>query len=120
MATILVVDDYPVIQRILSLTLQINNHDVLTAGNGLEALDILSHSHVDLIITDVSMPEMDGLALLSHLRSTEPYQQLPVIVLTAIGQDEVREVAAQKGASGFLTKPTSSQELIEIVRNYLN
>ena len=120
MATILVVDDYPVIQRILSLTLQINNHDVLTAGNGLEALDILRNAPVDLIITDVSMPEMDGLALLSQLRGSQAYQKLPIIVLTAIGQEEVREVATQKGASGFLTKPTSSQELIEIVSKYLN
>ena len=120
MSTILVVDDYPVIQRILSLTLQINNHDVLTAGNGLEALEILNESAVDLVITDVSMPEMDGLALLSHLRATERFTDLPVIVLTAIGQGEVREVAKEKGASGFLTKPTSSQELIEAVSKHLN
>ncbi len=119
MATILVVDDYPVIQRILSLTLQISDHTVLTAGNGVEALDLLAQYPVDLVITDVSMPEMDGLSLLNHLREDERYGQLPIIVLTAIGQEEVRQVAAMKGASGFLTKPTSSRELIEVVSRYL-
>ena len=119
MASILVVDDYPVIQRILSLTLQINDHTVHTAGNGMEALEVLYENDIDLIITDVSMPEMDGLALLGRLRAEKQFENIPVIVLTAIGQEELRELAAQKGASGFLTKPTSSQELVHAVSHFL-
>lgn len=119
MASILVVDDYPVIQRILRLTLQINDHAVHTASNGVEALEILAEKEIDLIITDVSMPEMDGLALLTRLRTQQKYESLPIIVLTAIGQEDLRQVAVQKGASGFLTKPTSSQELVAAVTHFL-
>ena len=68
MANILVVDDYSVIQRILSLTLQMHDHAVLTAGNGREALEYLAAEPIDLVITDVSMPEMDGLSMLTHIR----------------------------------------------------
>jgi two-component system, chemotaxis family, chemotaxis protein CheY len=117
MATILVVDDSPVMQRLLKLMLQRSDHRVVTVDNGLEAVSLLAKAAVDLVITDVNMPEMDGLTLLQHLRADERYRDLPVIVLTASGQDRIRWVAAQGGANGFLTRPTSSWELKEIV-NY--
>ena len=119
MALILVVDDYPGLQRILSLTLQMHDYLVVTAGNGREALSLLRTEAIDLVITDVSIPEMDGLSLLGEIRADKALSDLPVIVLTAIGQEEVREAAAQKGASGFLTKPPSSQELVEVVSRFL-
>jgi CheY-like chemotaxis protein len=118
MASILVVDDNPVIQLMLSLMLKRNDQTVQTAASGREALDCLERSLVDLVILDVNMPDMDGLTLLKQLRDDERYKNLPVIMLTASGREQVRLVATQKGANGFLTKPTSSRELIDMVARF--
>lgn len=119
MAKILIVEDYPVTQRVLSLTLRNSGHDVVLANHGAEALQQLDTDKVDLALVDIAMPEMDGLTLLRLLRSDERYTQMPVIMLTASGQDEDRAVALSIGADGFLTKPTSSRELIETINRFI-
>ncbi len=119
MGTILIVEDYPVMQRVLSLTLRNNGYEVLIAGNGLEAIALLEQSPVDLALVDIAMPEMDGLALLRHLREDPRFQSLPIIMLTASGQDDDRALALSIGANGFLSKPASSQQLIETVGAYV-
>ncbi len=118
MATILIVEDYPVTQRVLSLTLKNNGHNAVIAGNGLEALERLAETAVDMALVDIAMPEMDGIELLHHLRSDARYQALPVVMLTASGQDEDRSIALAAGANGFLTKPASSRELIDTVTQF--
>jgi CheY-like chemotaxis protein len=118
MANILVVDDNPVIQLMLSLMLKRNDQTVFTAASGREALELLERTNVDLAILDVNMPDMDGLTLLKQLRDDERYQSLPVVMLTASGREQVRLVAKQKGANGFLTKPTSSRELLDMVARF--
>ncbi len=119
MPTIMVVEDYPVTQRVLGTTLRNEGFAVIIAANGLEALERLETTQVDLALVDIAMPEMDGLTLLQHLRSDARYQQLPVVMLTASGQDEDRAQALSLGASGFLTKPASSQELLGTVRQFV-
>ena len=118
MASILVVDDNPVIQLMLSLMLKRNDQTVHTAASGEEALELLARTGIDLVILDVNMPDIDGLTLLKQLRDDERYQNLPIIMLTASGREQVRLVAAQKGANGFLTKPTSSRELLDMVARF--
>jgi CheY-like chemotaxis protein len=119
MAKILVVDDSPTIQRLLSLILQRNDHTTVTMDNGRDALMFLADSDVDLVVTDVNMPEMSGLTLLKQLRANERTRDLPVIIRTASIQEYVRQVASQNGASGFLAQPTSSWELKELVNRCL-
>ncbi len=119
MATILVVEDYPVTQRVLAQQLRKAGHAVTTASNGLEALDLLAEEWPDLLIVDIAMPEMDGISLLKHLSEREGYADLPVIVLTASGQDHDRQVVRQLGAGAFLNKPASSRELINTVNQLL-
>lgn len=119
LATILIVEDYPVTQRVLSLTLRNNGYDAVVAGNGIEALDRLEETAVDLVLTDIAMPEMDGITLLRYLRGDERYSNIPVIMLTASGQDDDRKVALSLGANGFLTKPASSHELIDAVSAFI-
>jgi CheY-like chemotaxis protein len=120
MARILVVDDSPTIQRLLTLILQRNDHTTVTMDNGPDALTFLANNgDVDLVLTDVNMPEMSGLTLLKQLRSNERTRNLPVIVRTASIQEYVRQVASQNGASDFLTQPTSSWELREAVNRCL-
>ena len=119
MATILVVDDYSTSQRLLGFVLRQNDHIVVTAINGLGALEQLAEKSIDLVITDLSMPEMDGMTLLQELRANPRFQNLPVIILTgsAYAQDNTRAKAA--GATLFLTKPVESEELIAMVNRLL-
>ncbi len=119
MATILVVDDYSTSQRLLGFILRQNNHTVVTAINGLGALEQLAEKLIDLVITDLSMPEMDGMTLLQELRANPQFQNLPVIILTgsAYAHDNTRAKAA--GATSFLTKPVESEELIAMVTRLL-
>jgi len=118
-AKILIVEDYPVTQRVLSLTLKNSGYDVQIASHGVEALQQLNIAPVDLALVDIAMPEMDGLELLRHLRNDKRYTTLPIIMLTASGQDEDRATALVIGADGFLTKPTSSRELLETIQRFV-
>jgi CheY-like chemotaxis protein len=120
MSTIMVVDDHSITQRLLSHTLEKNGFDVVTAGDGREALVRLAETSVDLAIVDLAMPEMDGLTLLRVLRGDDRYQMLPVVMLTASGLDEDSAAALSEGANGFLTKPASSWELVETVNRLLS
>ncbi len=119
MATILVVDDNSVNLRMMGYTLQKGGHTVITAVNGVQALERLAENPPDLVLTDLTMPEMDGLTLLKHIRSDQRFGHLPVIMLTASGQDEDRQTARAEGANEFLTKPTSSRELLDTVNRLL-
>lgn len=119
MTTVLVVDDSPVSQRLLGYTLQRNGYTVLTASDGRAALALLQRADVDLIISDLSMPEMDGITLLRHIRADNRYCAVQLIMLTASGQDQDRLDAEAAGASYFLTKPASSSELLATVRRVL-
>jgi CheY-like chemotaxis protein len=117
MATILVVDNHHVQQRVYSYMLRKHGHSVLLAEHGQEALNHLSHHIVDLVITDIATPEMDGLRLLRYLREDEHYHKLPVVVLTASGQDQEQDYqsARRDGANAVLAKPVSSRQLIDTV-----
>lgn len=111
MARILVVDDSHLSRRLLTIILQQENHSIKQSENGQEALSILKDETFDLIITDISMPVMDGLELLEKVRSDKNNQYLPIIVLTASVQDRLSQRAKEKGATWFLTQPFSSWEL---------
>ena len=115
MATILVVDDHIPNKRLLSFILEQSAFSVITALNGVQALERLAESQIDLVITDLSMPEMDGLTLMSHVRADTRFKELPVIVLTASGAERDLMRASNSGANACLTKPVDSQELVNMV-----
>jgi CheY-like chemotaxis protein len=118
MTTILIVEDYAVTQRVLSLTLRNQGYFVVVASNGAEALQCLEEGPIDLVLSDIAMPVMNGFDMLRVLRADSRYEALPVVMLTASGQIEDHHVALSLGADGFLTKPASSQELLDIVRRF--
>lgn len=120
MPKILVVDDDFTQQRILGYTLKKSGYTVVGVYNGHDALRLLAEDSFDLVISDIAMPEMDGLTLLRELRNQAQFNHLPVIMLTASGQDQDRLLAQDEGANGFLTKPTSSRELLDTVHRILN
>ena len=116
---ILVVDDEPHIRRVLSSILASQGFDVITASDGLEGLELMGESHVDLVILDLMMPGANGLEILSKIRSNPDQADTPVIILTAKGQDTDREAALAGGASDFLTKPFSPKKLIARIQEIL-
>jgi len=110
---ILVVDDEPQITRVLRTSLQSNGHEVTIAQDGAAALNLFMKSEPDLVITDLAMPEMDGIELTRAIRERS---QVPVIVLSVRGQDSVKVQALDEGADDYITKPFSIQELLARVR----
>ncbi len=119
MKKVLVVDDSIIILRIYRHILEKQGYQVITANNGREALEKLQAEVVDLVVTDLMMPEMDGMSLLETIRASDNLRHIPVIMVTANGQVHNEERANRLGVNGFLTKPTSSWDLIEAVSGQL-
>jgi two-component system, OmpR family, KDP operon response regulator KdpE len=113
---ILVVDDEPQITRMLRASLQSSGYEVLTARNGVEAYSRLTADRPDLIITDLAMPEMNGLELTQAVRRVAP---TPIIVLSVRDTDQMKIMALDEGADDYLTKPFSMPELLARVRAQL-
>lgn len=114
MNTILIVDDEKNYPLILSAVLEEENFETLTANSGREALEILSNSDVDLVLTDMKMPGMDGIELLEHIKTREP--ELPVIMMTAHGTVDKAVEAMQKGAYSYILKPFENDRMILYVK----
>lgn len=120
MATILVVEDSPTMRQLISFAMKrIQNSKVIEATDGVDALKKLSQEKVDLILADINMPVMDGLKLLSLLRSNPSYKDIPVIMITTEGAEEDRKKALSIGANAYLTKPIQTQELIKLVSEFI-
>jgi CheY-like chemotaxis protein len=115
MAMVLVVDDSDLTHMLLDVMLRRLNHRTLSAYEGYEALEILAKEQIDLIISDIDMPGMDGLTLLDHLRQDERYNHIPVIIMTANGRPNQAKEATKRGASVFLHQPFRSEELTSAV-----
>ena len=110
METILIVDDEKNYTLILSAVLGDAGFETLTANSGPESLEILSHSDVDLVLTDMKMPAMDGIALLERIKHLDA--DLPVIMMTAHGTVEKAVEAMQKGAYNYILKPFDNEQLV--------
>ncbi len=113
METIMIVDDEKNYPLILSAILEEEGFESLTANSGREALDILKHSDVDLVLTDMKMPSMDGIELLEHIKTADP--ELPVIMMTAHGTVDKAVEAMQKGAYSYVLKPFDNERLVLFV-----
>jgi two-component system KDP operon response regulator KdpE len=111
---ILIVDDEPQIARSLRASLQSNGHEVTVAQDGAEALERFMKAQPELVITDLAMPGMDGIALTREIR--ERSQAVPIIVLSVRNQDNAKVAALDGGADDYITKPFSIQELLARVR----
>jgi DNA-binding response OmpR family regulator len=116
MTKILVVDDEPRYLRLLEANLLTEGYDVLTASDGLQAIDIFSSNPVELILLDVMMPRLDGFATCQRIRQ---YSNVPIIILTAKGEEQDRVRGLDLGADDYLVKPFSATELLARVRAVL-
>ena len=116
---ILVVDDEPHIRRVLDAMLGNEGFDVVLASGGAEGLQAIASGRIDLVILDLIMPGASGLEVLAKIRTDPESSAIPVIILTAKGQDADREAAFAGGADDFLTKPFSPKKLVARIREIL-
>ena len=110
---ILVVDDEPQLTRVLRTGLKSHGYDVRAAADGLAGFEAFNDWHPDLVITDLAMPNVDGLELCRRLRAVS---QVPIIVLSAKGEEKTKVEALDLGADDFVTKPFGIDELLARVR----
>ncbi len=92
---------------------------VIEAGNGFEALRILPQEKVDLVITDINMPDINGLELVSFIRQSPNYKTTPLFIISTEGSVRDREKGMSLGANAYLVKPFSPEELQSLIRQYL-
>jgi len=116
MAKILVVEDDLTTVQLIEFLLKKNNFEVLIAYNGVEALRITREEKPDLILMDVMMPKMDGIEAIEKLKEDENTQDIPIIILSALGQEMDVMRGLQVGASGYIVKPFSPKELLDEIK----
>ncbi len=117
--TLLVVDDSASMRQLVSFAITDAGYDVLVAENGRDALGKLNATKVDMVITDLNMPEMDGIELIKQLRSMPDYRFAPILMLTTEAQEEKKQEGKQAGASGWIVKPFTSQQLINVMKKFI-
>jgi diguanylate cyclase (GGDEF)-like protein/PAS domain S-box-containing protein len=118
-ATLLIVDDEPLVRKLLKMLLEDQGYLTLTASSGEEALAIVEQQPPDLILLDIMMPGMDGYEVARKLKSDKSMANIPIIMLSALGEHSARILGLEAGAEDFLNKPVESAELWLRVRNLL-
>ena len=119
MAKILAVDDSASMRQMVSFTLKGAGHDVVEAVDGVDALQKAKNNHVDLVLTDVNMPNMDGVTLIRELRSIPDYKFTPMLTLTTESGSEKKSEGKQAGATGWIVKPFSPDQLLATINKVL-
>lgn len=117
--TILTVDDSVTMRRMVSATLSGAGYRVIEAENGRDALDKLSVEQCALILTDLNMPVMDGIALVQAIRSLPQYRATPVLVLTTEFEQSKKMACRSAGANGWISKPFEPAMLLQVVEKVL-
>lgn len=117
---ILIAEDSPTMRSLIVSTIAaMGEFETVEAANGFEALRILPREKVDLIITDINMPDINGLELVSFIRNNENYRTTPLFIISTEGSERDREKGLALGANAYLVKPFAPQQLQELVRKYL-
>ena len=116
---ILIADDEPNMVRVIAARLKANNYDIVTAFDGIYAVQKAHEEKPDLIILDIKMPAGSGLSVLENLRMTGETMMIPVIFVTAHATEELKHKALEMGAADFIAKPFDPDELIAAVKKAL-
>jgi len=120
MKKILIVDDSESIREIVSMTLINEGYEVLAGVDGVDAMKIVSeHDDIKLVITDLHMPNMDGIELIKRLRASENYSRIPILFLTTETQADKKLEARQAGATGWIIKPFIQKKLAMAVKKVI-
>jgi two-component system, chemotaxis family, chemotaxis protein CheY len=117
---VLIVEDSPTMRQLIAFALKrIRGVRIVEANDGVDGLKKLSAERFDLILTDINMPIMDGLKLVSLVRNDANYRTIPIVVITTEGAQEDRERALALGANDYITKPIQPTKILEVARNLL-
>lgn len=117
---ILVTEDSPTMLAMITATIEaMGDYEIFEAPNGFEALRLLPREKVDMVITDINMPDINGLELVHFVKKNEMYQQIPLIIVSTEGSARDREKGLSLGADAYLVKPFEPQELQDLVRRFL-
>lgn len=117
--SVLVVEDSQTMRSFVVNALEEADFEVTTAKSGLEALKVLAQHQFDMIITDVNMPDINGLEVVKYVREKSSAKDTPLLIISTDGRDQDRERGMKLGASDYLIKPFPSEKLISIVRRCL-
>jgi two-component system, chemotaxis family, chemotaxis protein CheY len=117
--TVLSVDDSASIRQMVKLTLSGAGYEVVQAGDGAEGLAKAQSTPVDLVVTDLNMPVMNGLGLIRELRKLPNYKGVPIIFLTTESDAAMKAEAKAAGATGWITKPFQQEQLVAVVKKVL-
>jgi CheY-like chemotaxis protein len=118
--TVLIIDDEVHIRRLIARMLHIFGFTTLEAADGQQAINLINTARPDVVTCDISMRGMDGYDFLTEVKKNPDTQQIPVIMVTALGQETEIKRAVELGADNFLTKPFSASHLVEIIESQLN
>lgn len=113
--TILAIDDSSTIRQMLAMTLGSAGHRVLQAEDGLAGYSLATTEHVDVVITDLNMPVMDGLDFVRMYRTHTSSQGVPILLLSTESSDRFKRQAKDAGATGWITKPFRQDQLLAVV-----
>lgn len=114
--TILVVDDSVVVRQVVTLTLRNAGFSTIDAVNGIDALKKLQSNQVELIVTDLNMPEMDGISFIREVRSRDDIRHLPIVMLTTVSEEKKKQEGRTAGASVWVYKPFNAGQLLAAIR----
>ncbi len=118
--TILIVDDSATMRAmLLSVVESVGDFHIIEASSGFDALKLLPRGHIDLILTDINMPDINGLELISYLRKNPNYAATPVFIISSEGSSKDIAKGKQLGANEYIIKPFSTSELQSLLNQYL-
>jgi two-component system chemotaxis response regulator CheY len=119
MSKILAVDDSKSMRQMVSMSLKSAGHEVFEAEDGVEALNIARNNEFDLVITDINMPNMNGVELITELRALPAYKFLPILCLTTESSGDMKTRGKAAGATGWIVKPFSPEKLLSVINRVL-
>lgn len=117
--TIMTVDDSTSVRQMVSFTLKEAGYDVMEAVDGKDALSKLNGAAIHMIITDLNMPNLDGIGLIKEVRANQSYKFVPIVMLTTESQDTRKQEGKAAGATGWIVKPFKPDQLLAVVKKVL-
>lgn len=117
--TILVVDDASMIRNLAEKTALEAGYEVVLASDGTEGLEQLKNNHIDMIFSDINMPQMDGLTMVSHIKADPKYKFLPIVMLTTEQKPELKARGKELGVKAWLVKPFNKNKFLIVLEKLL-
>ena len=117
--TILVAEDSSSVRKFIFFALKLAGYEVITAVDGMDAMEQLPKTKIDMLITDINMPNIDGIKLVKSIRENPLYSDLPIIILSSLSADEDIELGLSAGANSYLIKPFNAKRIQYEISKYL-